>query len=131
MAAHKNIMMTTDERWKVNLFIAHPVNLFTVWFHPPDRVAKICDKLESSALHEPYISKLCNLELTQQIYYQYYSVDHIFVIVLSSMEPVWFVDTVYCQSQLHQKYHKHTCTYIGRFFLKISQVSTVSLLKLI
>ena len=80
--------MTTDERWKVNLFIAHPVDLFTVRFHPPDRVAKICDKLERSALREPCVSNLCNLELAQQICYQYYSVDHIFVIVLLSMQLV-------------------------------------------
>ena len=41
--AHKNIIMTRDERWKVNLFTAHPRYL-PFGFIPPDRVAKICDK---------------------------------------------------------------------------------------
>ena len=103
-SAHKNIIMTTDERWKVNLFIAHPC-----WFiyclvssHETvlQRSATSCKVLRSS---EPSVSNLCNLELAHGIYYQYYSVDCIFVIVLLSMQSVWFVDTVYCWSQLHQK----------------------------
>ena len=69
---------------------------------PPDRVvAKICDKLQSSATVWPNVSNLYNLDFAHQICYQYYSVDRIFVIVLLSLQPVWFVDTVYCWSQLH------------------------------
>ena len=57
-------------------------------FIPPDCVAKICDKLQSSAVvwtQSANVSYLCNLALAHEIYYQYYSVDHIFVIVQLSM----------------------------------------------
>ena len=74
--------MTRDERWKVNLFTAHPR-----WFiyrsvssHQTElqRSATSCKVLRS---FEPKVSNLCNLELAHRIYYQYYSVDCIFVIV--------------------------------------------------
>ena len=64
------------------------VDLFTVRFHPTipsckdlRQVAKFCDR-------QPKVSNLCNLELAHRIYYQYYSVDRIFVIMLLSMHPV-------------------------------------------
>ena len=96
-------IMTRDERWKVNLFTAHP-RWFTyrsVSSHQTElqRSATSCKVLRS---FEPKVSNLCNLELAHRIYYQHYSVDRIFVIVLLSMQPVWFVDSVYCWSQLHQ-----------------------------
>ena len=62
------------------------VDLFTVRFHPTRpsckdlrQVAKFCDRLNP---------KVSNLELAHRIYYQHYSVDRIFVIVLLSMHPV-------------------------------------------
>ena len=91
--AHKNIIMTRDERWKVDLFTAHPR-----WF---------IYRSVSSSSHQNELQRsptsckvLRSLELAHRIYY---SVDRIFVIVLLSMHPIWFVDSVYSWSQLHQK----------------------------
>ena len=58
------------------------VDLFTTSPSCKDlrQVAKFCDRLK--------VSDLCNLELAHRIYYQHYSVDRIFVIVLLSMHPV-------------------------------------------
>ena len=74
--------MATDERWKVNLFIAHPC-----WFIYHS-VSSHQTELQRSAtsrkvlqLSEPSVPNLCNLELAHWIYYQYYLVDCIFVIV--------------------------------------------------
>ena len=84
--------MTRDERWKVNLFTAHPS-----WFiyrsvssHQTElqRSATSCKVLRS---FEPKVSNLCNFELAHRIYYQYFSVDRIFVTVPLSVQPVWFV----------------------------------------
>ena len=89
--------MTRDERWKVNLFTAHPRWFIYRWVSPHQtklqRSTTSCKVLQSS---EHKVSNLRNLELAYPIYYQYYSVDRISVIVLLSMQPVWFVDTVYC-----------------------------------
>ena len=76
-------IMTRDERWKVNLFTAHP-RWFTyrsVSSHQTElqRSATSCKVLRS---FEPKVSNLCNLELAHRIYYQYYSVDRIFVICI-------------------------------------------------
>ena len=67
-------------------------DLFTIQFHPTRPSCK--DLRQVLWSFKPKVSNLCNLELAHQIYYQYYSLDHLFVIVLLSMHPVWFVDSV-------------------------------------
>ena len=73
------------------------VDLFTaVRFHPTRssckdlrQVAKFCDRLNPK--FQTYTTWNWHTESTTSI----------FVIVLLSMHPVWFVDSVYCWSQLH------------------------------
>ena len=56
------------------------VDLFTVRFHP---TRPSCKGLRQVAKFEPKVSNLCSLELAHRIYYQHYSVDRIFVIVMN------------------------------------------------